>query len=600
MVEPGTQLGKLHVLRQIGQGGMADVYLAEDTVLGRNVAIKVLPAEMARNQELVTRFAHEVRATANLFHPNIVTVYDVGEADDIHFYAMEYLPSGDLKQRIEQGLTFHQSLQYLKQLAKALQYAHGKGFIHRDIKPENILFDENGNAKLTDLGIATTLNRTNTVTNEGKSIGTPRYISPEQAQGEPVDERSDLYSLGIVFYEMITGEVPFDAEDTIAIALAHIRNPIPQLPMELAAYQEFVEALMAKSPDDRFASAEELLEVIEQIEQNKPFSLAEFYENRTLSKSDVLNFAGISDSISHKPRKRFWVTLLLVFSFTFFAFWKFDYLSESFNQSIKSIAASFTSNTVDDDGPKGVIQIQSEPVGATVYLNGKEMGVTPYLGQSITIGEHELTLTHPEFGDVNATIIVENNKLLDKVFKLEAGIGALKIESIPSGAWIELDGKRLRNKTPYQIEKLKTGSHKLMLGKDHLAVELNVNVAHDEVTHIKPQLNSGLMAYYPRDWITIPQLYELADQLTKREHISSPSGRNAEEAYYAILKVDPKQTKATQKLIELGEIHWALAERAAKKGKLDATKKHLAHSKRLLKERYSAQKAKKLIELASH
>ncbi len=598
MIKPDTRLGKLRIIRQIGKGGMADVYLAEDTVLGRNVAIKVLPPEMARDKDWLARFNREVRATANLFHPHIVTVYDVGEEDNIHFYLMEYLPNGDLKQRIDEGLSVVESLQYLKQIAKALKYAHNKGFIHRDIKPENILFDEDGNAKLTDLGIVTTLSSEATISNARESIGTPRYISPEQAQGDSLDERSDLYSLGIVFYEMLLGEVPYDADKPIAIALAHINEPIPQLPMELSPYQDFIEVLLAKSKEDRFASADELIEAIELLEVDQEFKLEEFYEKRREQQADVLNFGGISDTVEPSSRLWFWGIAIVLVGVVSLGYWQKDLVSENLSRSYDWAMALINSNTVDGDQPKGVIKIDSEPSGATVFLNGQEVGQTPYLGQSIRTGEHRLKLTHPLFSDASATIEVLDNKIVNKQLKLEVGTGSLLIESVPSGAWIELDGERLPETTPHKIDNLTTGVHHLLLGKEYLGQELAVEVHHGKVRSIKPQLVTGKMAFYPRDWIPIKNLYKKAQSLIDKNQLSSPTGNNAEEAYLAILKADPNQVSAEKKLIELGNMHWKLAQRAANRGDLATTEKHLSHSRRLLKDKYSYQSAKKLLETA--
>ena len=256
MLAAGTQLGKYRIVRLLGRGGMADVYEAEDAMLGRRVALKVLPPEFGRDDKAVTRFQKEVRAAAVLNHAGIVTVYDVAQEQGLHYYAMRLLAGGDLRERIEHGLTPEQALGVLHQLAGAFAHAHAAGFVHRDVKPENILFDEQGRAVLTDFGIAKAISSSAKMTATGVSIGTPRYISPEQARGKPVDARADLYSLGVILFEMLAGRTPFDAEDSLALIFKHVTEPVPRLPPQLERYQPLVDTLMAKEPDERPASAD--------------------------------------------------------------------------------------------------------------------------------------------------------------------------------------------------------------------------------------------------------------------------------------------------------------------------------------------------------
>jgi formylglycine-generating enzyme required for sulfatase activity/serine/threonine protein kinase len=265
MLQPGAQLGRYRIIQKLGAGGMADVFLAEDTTLGRQVALKVLPPELARDPERIARFEKEVRASAALHHPNIVTLFDVGHEGSSPYYTMALLPGGDLKQHIRQGLEPKQALTILRSLADALGYAHQQGFVHRDIKPENILFDAQGRPVLTDLGIAKALGSGTRMTKTGMSIGTPHYMSPEQARGKEVDGRSDLYSLGVVLYEMLTGRVPFDAEDTFAVGLMHISDPVPELPASLQTWQGLIDRLLAKKPEERFADAAGLMAAIDRV-----------------------------------------------------------------------------------------------------------------------------------------------------------------------------------------------------------------------------------------------------------------------------------------------------------------------------------------------
>ena len=219
-LEAGTRLGHYRIIALLGRGGMADVYRAADERLGREVALKAVPPEFARDPERVERFEREVRAAARLTHPNIVTVYEFGQGGGQHFYTMALMPGGDLKARVRahpDGMPPAEARAVAAAMARALDYAHRQGFVHRDVKPENILFGEDGAPQLTDFGIARAMSSGTRMTATGMSIGSPHYMSPEQARGQAVDGRSDLYSLGVVLYEMLTGRVPFDAADTFAV-----------------------------------------------------------------------------------------------------------------------------------------------------------------------------------------------------------------------------------------------------------------------------------------------------------------------------------------------------------------------------------------------
>jgi serine/threonine-protein kinase PpkA len=255
---------------ELGRGGMAAVYLAVQESLHRRVAIKIIRPTLAKDEEFTKRFLREGRLIAHLSDPRIVTVYDIGAHGDLHYLSMEYLPGGSLSDRLREGMDLEQALTVIKTVAGALGCAHQQGIIHRDIKPHNILFRENGSAVLTDFGIAKALGGNTVMTATGMSMGTPKYMSPEQIRGEPVDARSDLYSVGVLFFEMLVGRPPYTAEDTFALAFKHVTEPIPDLPPPLAGYQPIINKLLAKKPAERFATAEEFLEALDKPGIEKP------------------------------------------------------------------------------------------------------------------------------------------------------------------------------------------------------------------------------------------------------------------------------------------------------------------------------------------
>lgn len=257
---PNYEIGKL-----AGKGGVAEVYVARHTLLDRTVAIKLISP--AHSDDISDkRFLKEAKVVAGLRHTNIVSIYDVGVYENKYYIIMEYLDGGDLKKRIKMGLSIEQSLGIFRQIAEALIHAHDKGFIHRDIKSANIMFRPDGTAVLTDFGIVKDISVDSGYTLDGTSIGTPNYMSPEQALGsKEIDWRTDLYSLGVTLYEMLTGSVPYVADSAIAVALKHIKDPVPILPESLVHFQQIIDKLMAKKPEDRFQSGRELLKALDTL-----------------------------------------------------------------------------------------------------------------------------------------------------------------------------------------------------------------------------------------------------------------------------------------------------------------------------------------------
>jgi serine/threonine-protein kinase PpkA len=259
VVTEAVEIPGYRIVKAIGVGGMASVYLAVQESLDREVALKVMAPTLAENAEFADRFLKEGRLCAKLSHPNLVTVYDIGQYGQVYYLAQEYIPGGTLREKMNAGMTVPEILDVVRDVAQGLAYAHEKGVVHRDVKPGNVLFRANGTAVLADFGIAKAMDSKTMSTQAGNSIGTPHYMSPEQARAEKVDGRSDLYSLGAMLFEMLVGTPPYDATDPFSIALMHVTHPVPQLPPNVAWLQPLIEKLMAKLPQSRFATGDELI-----------------------------------------------------------------------------------------------------------------------------------------------------------------------------------------------------------------------------------------------------------------------------------------------------------------------------------------------------
>ncbi|MEP7200395.1 MAG: serine/threonine-protein kinase, partial [Chloroflexota bacterium] len=274
----GQQLGQYKIIAQLGKGGMATVYKAEQMSLQRMIAVKVLPAYLAHDETFRERFIQEARAVARLSHPHILPVFDFGETDELAYIAMDLVQGGTLATKMGQPLALPFIASIIEQIASALDYAHAHGVVHRDVKPSNIMLREDGEtALLTDFGLAKMAESTSALTRTGVGVGTPEYLSPEQGQGLSVDWRTDLYSLGVVMYEMLTGHIPFEAETPLAVIIKHISEPLPHprvlnpnLPL---AIDEVIEKAIAKRPEDRYQKGAEMAAALRRVTQDQAMTV---------------------------------------------------------------------------------------------------------------------------------------------------------------------------------------------------------------------------------------------------------------------------------------------------------------------------------------
>lgn len=309
------------IIELIGRGGMAYVYKAQDLKLNRYVAVKILREEYTENEQFIKKFDRESQAAAGLADPNIVSVYDVGVDGDVYFIVMEYVDGITLKQYLTQKgrLDYEEATNFIIDIAEALKCAHEHGIIHRDIKPQNIMLTSDLTPKVTDFGIARAINSA-TITMTNQTMGSVHYISPEQARGGFVDARSDLYSLGIMYYELLTGELPFDDDNSVSIAIKHIQEDItppdqinPSIPQSVS---DVVVRLCQKKPEDRYQSCDELIEDLDQIMLDasvspvgETASTADLFKEEEPSTNDV---TGINDLRQKKKRRRIALIIALI------------------------------------------------------------------------------------------------------------------------------------------------------------------------------------------------------------------------------------------------------------------------------------------------
>jgi serine/threonine-protein kinase PpkA len=305
------------VEKEIGKGGMATVYLAIQESLERSVVLKIMDrVHRSTSGEMTQRFVDEGRIVASLHHPNIVTIYDIGLSGEDLYISMEYVQGGDLKKRMESHVSPNVALDIIAKIGSALSSAHSHNVIHRDVKPANILFREDGTPLLTDFGIAKQMDYDKDLTSTGIFLGSPNYVSPEQADGKSVDGRSDIYSLGCIFYEMLTGYKPYHSDSVIDIVIQHKTSPVPTLPEKYEIYQSLLNRMMAKSLDERFSNADEMIKSIKKLQKRD-----ERKNNDLMPDFDITGHTEKKEEPKKTPKKSsiVLITLLILSAIFFFS-----------------------------------------------------------------------------------------------------------------------------------------------------------------------------------------------------------------------------------------------------------------------------------------
>ena len=528
-LEIGTRLGHYRILALLGRGGMADVYRAEDERLGREVALKAVPPEFARDPERVERFEREVRAAARLSHANIVTVYEYGQGEGLHFYTMELMPGGHLKARIQahpDGMPAQEVRAVVLAMARALDYAHRRGFVHRDVKPENILFGEDGTPQLTDFGIARAMSEGTRMTATGMSIGSPHYMSPEQARGHEVDGRSDLYSLGVVLYEMLTGRLPFDAADSFEVGLSHINDPVPQLPRELAGWQPVLDRLLGKSPEDRYGSAVEVEAVL--ASDRRPQVAATHMMPVEREEGPTTRIAGSGTGFPENTKQRRGTMAALVGVVLALAAVGMCYVVLQDTRGPKYLTSNGggddgevqtprerakplrqrrerlpsarkrptrarpreTRNPVPVLGGRALLVVETTPSGAEVLVDGTRVGRTPLNRSDIRAGARKVTLRHPHYETVRESGQRFRDGRVVRIRRtLVRGRGALRVRAMPRQAWVEVEGKRMAERTPVTLKDLPAGRVEVKIGAPkHRPLALEVEIPKNGLARLERRL----------------------------------------------------------------------------------------------------------------
>ena len=465
MIVKGQKVNnRYEILKTIGEGGMANVYLAHDTILDRDVAIKVLRGDLANDDKFVRRFQREALSASSLSHPNIVEIYDVGEDDGDYFIVMEYVPGKNLKQLLKRrgSLTVEEVVDIMLQITSAMSVAHDNLIIHRDLKPQNILIMDDGGVKITDFGIAMALNATQ-LTQTNSAMGSVHYFPPEQANGKGATLKSDVYSLGIMMYELLTGELPFRGDNAVEIALKHLKEPIPSIrdthPLIPQSVENVIIKATAKNPKNRYANANEMHEDLKTVlnrERLKEPKIKLKYSEGVLEEVEFVDKnADIDSSIvkeikdddkSPKNKKLMIIlgscfgVLCLVLLFIFFVFPSLTYVPDITVPDVSKLSQVDAERKLEDMG--FVVDLEVEEQSSDTVDEGLVIGTDPAIGRTVKEG----TTVKLIVSTGEQTYVVEN--LTGRNYKEEKG----KLEVY--GLEVIIEQRTVSDDTDYDSEEI--------------------------------------------------------------------------------------------------------------------------------------------------
>lgn len=526
---------------------MATVYLAVQESLHREVALKVLTPGLAVDESYCQRFLKEGRIAAQLSHVNVMTVYDIGVHDNHYYMAMEYLSAGSVRDRLKDGLSEEQIVRIVADIALGLNYAHAKGFVHRDVKPGNMLFRDDDVCVLGDFGIAKAVDSDTGATKVGTSIGTPHYMSPEQARGEKVDHRTDLYSLGVAFYELLAGRPPFEASDPFAVALKQISEPTPQLPDCYSCYQPLIERLMEKDREARYDVAAAF---VEELAQTTGFHLSG--PITAVSQEVAANRSGPNDvtdqrsPVDDSPRVRFGRLLgfglaAVVLAIGAYVMWPESspqVASEALTpagaesskdvESVQAEQSESSSTEIPEEIPDlevlGLLQSAEDRLRSGQFITEENQGA---------IGLFQEVLDRdPGNPDATSGLRIATENLLDAIHTLR---GAGDLET--AGELAELATKQLSGDTRFMIvaAQLRKQNSTPMVVEP---AETTAPAPRPAPAKEKPDPNKERVA----------QLLREGDAFYRDHKYGLPPGENATHRYQAVLELAPGHPHATQRL----------------------------------------------------
>jgi len=584
----------------LGHGGMAAVYLAIQESFEREVAIKVMAEQLSSDPNFRDRFLQEAKIVSRLVHPNIVTVYDVGVINNHHYLSMEYIKGVDLKDKLTSISLFH-LIKVIKEVALALDYAGRKGYVHRDIKPENIMINsEDGRAVLMDFGIAKAFDSISEMTQTGTAIGTPYYMSPEQAKGKEVDWRSDIYSLGVVFFQVLTGQLPYQGDSAVAVGIMHLTDPIPKLPEYLqAVFQPIIDKLMAKLPDDRYQNGEDIIKELNDIPDSQLELInAEFTKEGHRDSGDNINY-NVSSPISNsgltevqrnslretneddatkivniappgsaqKSKKSQIVLLISIFSIVLLIIGAGDYLS----RGADSFVASLMSSSSDEKAAKKESDAKLNALLKSTQLIEQQLQDNKKLeAEKLITKEKEELLIQSKLAalldkaNVQEQQLATDNDVIDELYQTYQLISLLEndhpkvvygLENIKS-IYLKIIEEHILN------EKLTLATQTLQK-KLRSFPELE-NTAH--ILSIKTRIN------------TLTQVTELLSQAESQfsnNNLSGDNSNNAHALYKEVLKIAPDNEDAQKGIVNISDKYHRTASELLKNKQYQDALKHV-------------------------
>jgi serine/threonine protein kinase len=556
----GKTISHYKITEFLGGGGMGVVFKAEDIKLKRTVALKFLPTELTRDADIKERFMHEAQAASALDHPRIGTIYEIDETEDGGlFIAMAYYDGVNLKNRIDSGIGLLEAVEITMQVAGGLSKTHQQGIVHRDIKPANIMITSDGYVKIVDFGLAKLSGGTK-LTKTGTTMGTPSYMSPEQVKGLGVDHRTDIWALGVILYEMVTGQLPFKGDHEMAV-LYNIVNAEPEPVNKLnakapASLSAIIVKALTKEVDSRYASLNDMLSDLNRVRIQLQ-SGANSQETVLLDSAPPLtppSYAPAETKIleQQKPAARKEKTKVLAGSPPPKKSAARVFVAAVFI-IVVAAAAWFGYNRFVQNPGQGYINLESNPPGAMISLNDQATTrTTPAVLGPLTIGEHKITLTIDGYEPISASFNLSGSDTLSRVLDLLAlspATGNLFLTSQPEGAKIVIGNKLIQLRTPARIENLSTGEHSVQMeleGYENANQMITISANETDTVDFRLEPIAEKIAPKTEPPVTRPVANEPPVQKPEQEAAKPGSGQPAGPAILRVLAFVKEGEKETQ------------------------------------------------------